>query len=202
MNQGKIGMFIAECRKKQNLTQLQLSKKLNITDRAISKWENGKGMPDVSIMLELCKELNISVNELLSGEEIKMEDYKQKTEDLLLEMAEHDEMQNKKLLAAMWSLGIISTIFYLMIIALAVTLIGEEPIRLIVVLIATVVFIITCCICVKFEVEAGYYECQKCHHRFKATYKDVMLACHAGTIRYLKCPECNKRGWDRKVMHK
>lgn len=67
MDQIKIGRFIAECRKKKNLTQMQLAEKLNITDRAISKWENGKGMPDSSIMLDLCKELQISVNELLSG---------------------------------------------------------------------------------------------------------------------------------------
>ena len=68
MDQIKIGKFIAECRKKNNLTQMQLAEKLNITDRAISKWENGKSMPDSSIMLELCNELKISVNELLSGE--------------------------------------------------------------------------------------------------------------------------------------
>lgn len=68
MNNIKIGKFIAECRKKINLTQMQLAEKLNITDRAISKWETGKCLPDVSIMSELCKELNITLNELLSGE--------------------------------------------------------------------------------------------------------------------------------------
>lgn len=68
MNQIKIGKFIAECRKNSNLTQMQLAEKLNITDRTISKWENGKAMPDSSIMLDLCKELKISVNELLNGE--------------------------------------------------------------------------------------------------------------------------------------
>ena len=78
MNQIKIGKFIAECRKKNNLTQAQLAEKLNITDRAISKWENGKAMPDSSIMLELCEILKISVNELLSGEVIKMDTYNEK----------------------------------------------------------------------------------------------------------------------------
>ena len=75
MNQEKIGRFIAECRKKNNMTQSQLAEKLNITDRAISKWENGKSMPDSSIMLDLCSELKISVNELLSGEMIGMNNY-------------------------------------------------------------------------------------------------------------------------------
>ena len=79
MNQVKIGKFIADCRKRKNLTQADLAEKLNITDRAISKWETGKGMPDSSIMLDLCKELEISVNELLSGEMIEMKDYDKKT---------------------------------------------------------------------------------------------------------------------------
>ena len=86
MDQIKIGKFIAECRKKNKLTQMQLAEKLNITDRAISKWENGKTMPDSSIMLDLCKELKINVNELLSGEVINMDNYNEKAEELLVEM--------------------------------------------------------------------------------------------------------------------
>lgn len=87
MDQIKIGKFIAECRKNKNLTQVQLAEKLDITDRAVSKWETGKSIPDASIMLDLCNELGISVNELLMGEIIeKNEDYKQKIEETLLEM--------------------------------------------------------------------------------------------------------------------
>ena len=86
MDQIKIGRFIAECRKKQNLTQMQLAEELEITDRAVSKWENGKSMPDSSIMLDLCGLLKISVNDLLNGEVVIMENYNEKTEQLLLEM--------------------------------------------------------------------------------------------------------------------
>ena len=86
MNQIKIGKFIAECRKKNNLTQMQLAEKLNITDRAISKWENGKGMPDSSIMLDLCNELKISVNELLCGELIEMNNYNEVAEEMFKEI--------------------------------------------------------------------------------------------------------------------
>ena len=82
MDQIKIGRFIAECRKKSNLTQLQLAEKLGITDKAISKWERGVAMPDTSIMLELCDILCITVNELLSGEKIDMENNNQKCEQL------------------------------------------------------------------------------------------------------------------------
>ena len=80
MDQVKIGKFIAECRKKNQLTQVQLAEKLNITDRAVSKWERGKSMPDSSIMLELCKILKISVNDLLSGEVVTMDAYNENLE--------------------------------------------------------------------------------------------------------------------------
>lgn len=95
MNQIKIGRFIAECRKKNDLTQMQLAERLGITDRAISKWENGKSMPDSSIMLDLCKELKITVNDLLCGEIASMENRNQKNEQLLLDMAKELEQKNK-----------------------------------------------------------------------------------------------------------
>jgi len=88
MNQEKIGKFIAQCRKGKQMTQAQLAEKLNVTDKAISKWETGKGMPDSSIMLELCDLLGISVNELLSGEVLSMENYKVKAEENLIELQE------------------------------------------------------------------------------------------------------------------
>lgn len=93
MNQEKIGKFIAVCRKEKGLTQLQLAEKLNITNRAVSKWETGKSCPDVSLMLELCNILGITVNELLSGERILMEDYQKKAEENLV------ELQDKKMKA-------------------------------------------------------------------------------------------------------
>ena len=91
MNQIDIGKFIAACRKERQLTQAQLAEKLNITDRAVSKWETGKSMPDASIMLELCNILGITVNELLSGERIKMEDYSKKVDENLVELKRKDE---------------------------------------------------------------------------------------------------------------
>ena len=100
MEQAKVGRFIAECRKNKNMTQAELAEKLNITDRAISKWETGKGMPDSSIMLELCNELDISVNELLSGEMIDMNNYNEIAEKTLLEMAKKEEIQNKRLMTS------------------------------------------------------------------------------------------------------
>ena len=91
MNQTEIGKFIAKCRKEKKLTQAQLAEKLNITDRAVSKWETGKSMPDSSIMLELCEILGITVNELLSGKEIDMESYEKKADENLIALKRKDE---------------------------------------------------------------------------------------------------------------
>ena len=88
MDQIKIGKLIATHRKKVNLTQMQLAEKLGITDRAVSKWETGKAMPDASIMLELCDILKITVNDLLNGEVVQMENYNRKMENKLLEMVQ------------------------------------------------------------------------------------------------------------------
>ena len=83
MKQIEVGAFITQCRKEKKLTQAQLAEKLNITDRAVSKWETGKSMPDSSIMLELCEILGITVNELLMGEREKRESYEEKGDENL-----------------------------------------------------------------------------------------------------------------------
>ncbi len=84
MNQEKIGKFILELRKEKNMTQMDLADKIGVTDRAISKWENGKGMPDLSLIQPLCKELGITINDLLSGEKIDKNDYQEKFEENVL----------------------------------------------------------------------------------------------------------------------
>lgn len=96
MNQENIGKFIAKCRKGKNLTQAQLAEKLNITDRAVSKWETGKSMPDSSIMLELCEILGITVNELLSGEKIDMENLEKKADENLIALKRNEENNIRK----------------------------------------------------------------------------------------------------------
>lgn len=97
MNQEAIGKFISACRKDKGLTQLQLAEKLNITNRAVSKWETGKSMPDSSLMLDLCAELGITVNELLSGERIPMENYQKKAEENLMELQTKKDNAQKSL---------------------------------------------------------------------------------------------------------
>ncbi len=98
MDQEKIGKFIACQRKENGYTQAALAERLGITDRAVSKWERGKSMPDPSIMLDLCGLLKISVNELLTGERLTMEDYREQAERNLMELTKQEEANNARLL--------------------------------------------------------------------------------------------------------
>ena len=202
MDQIKIGKFIAECRKNANLTQMQLSEKLGITDMAISKWERGISMPDTSIMLELCDILGISVNELLSGEKIQMENNDQKNEQLLLEMAKELEKKNKTIWNAMWTIMTVSIIGLLGGLALVAYFIPEGPWMLVAILSLCVVFLIPCFYALKLEVSVGAYKCKNCGYEIVPTYKQALNAMHRGTTRYLKCPNCNKRTWCKKVLKK
>ena len=202
MNQIKIGRFIAECRKKANLTQIQLAEKLGITDKAISKWERGVAMPDTSIMLNLCDILGISVNELLNGEKIYMENSNQKNEQLLLDMAKELEKKNKVIWNSMWAIMIVSVTALLAGIFAVRFLIAEGVWQLVAVLGLCVVFLIPCFYALKLEVSVGAYKCKNCGHEIVPTYKQALNAMHMGTTRYLKCPECNKRTWCKKVLKK
>ena len=200
MDQVKIGRFIAERRKRVNLTQAQLAEKLNITDKAISKWERGRAMPDVSIMLELCGILEISVNELLNGEEISMENNNEKNEQLLLQMAKEVEQKNKTIWTTMWVIIGVSVAALLGGLAACAYLIPEGPWQVVGILALTIVFMIPCFYALKLEVSVGAYKCKNCGHEIVPTYTQALNAMHMGTSRYLKCPECGKRTWCKKVL--
>lgn len=198
----KIGKFIADCRKDKKITQEELAEKLYITDRAVSKWERGLSLPDADKMLDLCEILDINVNELLIGEKIDMKDSEKKTEELLLELARQEELKNKQLMTNMWILLITDAIFYVSLIILACVTLKEGPILGTIICIASVIAISVAFYSLKLELDAGYYECKKCHHRHVPSYSQVLLAPHLSTTRYLKCPKCGKRSWSKKVMSK
>ena len=202
MNQIKIGEFISAQRKKKNLTQAALAEKLGITDRAVSKWERGKGLPDVSLMLDLCEIFGITVNELLSGEEISMENSNQKNEQLLLDMAKELEQKNKTIWSSMWAIMIVSMTALFAGIMISAFLIPEGVWQLVTILGICIVFLVPCFYALKLEVSVGAYKCQNCGYEIVPTYKEVMMAMHRGFTRYLKCPKCNKRTWCKKVLKK
>ena len=112
MNQEKIGKFIANLRKEKNMTQQELAKKLGVTDRAISKWENGRGLPDYSLLQDLCDVLSISINELFSGEKISKEDYETKAEENMSKLINDNYSEKKKI---NWIIAISVAVVYLSI---------------------------------------------------------------------------------------
>ena len=202
MDQIKIGKFIAACRKKVNLTQRQLAEKLGITDRAVSKLETGKTMPDSSVMLELCQILNISVNDLLTGEVVTMDHYNKELENNLLEMVRQKEEADKRLLT-MEIVTVISCLIPLLaavIIALIVPM--AETSAAIIVLVSLLPLLIATPFALRIEQTAGYYECAECGHRYVPAYKSVFWAMHLGRTRYMRCPKCGRCSWHKKVLRK
>ena len=200
MDQKKIGKFIATCRKERGFTQAALAEMFGITDRAVSKWETGKSMPDASIMLELCEVLEISVNELLSGERLDTDQYKAMAEEHLLEMHRKEEATNKKLLSLEVIIGYVCSItFFIMIFAasFAVTVTGW---RIILIVAGAVIFAIGMTACLKLEHDAGYYECPECGTRYVPSMKVVVFAPHLGRNRKMKCPYCGNRAYHKKVL--
>ena len=198
----KIGKFIADCRKKKNLTQMQLAEELNITDRAISKWECGRALPDSSIMLQLCELLEISVNELLTGEKLEMEKYNKQVELNLIEMVKQKEASDKRLLNMEIVLGVSGTILFLAAILCAAFLDLQIWARIVIIVSAFILFLLMCFFLIRIEQVTGYYECKHCHHRYVPTYMQANMAMHFGRTRYMKCPNCGKKSWQKKVLSK
>ena len=202
MDQTKIGKFIAACRKEQGMTQAVLAEKLGISDRAVSKWETGKSLPDSGIMLELCALLKINVNELLSGEKIMAEVYDKRAEENLLAMKRQVEEKNRQLLRTEYliSFPTIAAGLFLCFVASFVEM--PEWMRIALIAVALVIVLAIAFIAIGIEQKAGYYECQKCRHRHVPTYWQTNLAMHMGRTRYMKCPECGKYSWQKKVLGK
>ncbi len=202
MDQIKIGKFIAERRKLKSLTQAQLAEKLNITDRAVSKWENGRSLPDSAIMLELCEILDITVNDLLCGEVVEMEKYDKEMEKNLLEMAREKEKSDKQLLMVEIVMGFVSIGIMLGLCLFAAYAPMEEWLRIVLIIIGFIPVLVLTPFMLRIEQTAGYYECKKCGNRYVPKYGQVFMSMHRGRTRYMKCPKCNEKSWQKKVISK
>ena len=202
MDQMKIGRFIATCRKGKGITQSVLAEKMGVSDRAVSKWETGKNMPDSGSMLELCEILGVSVNELLTGEKMSnMEDYKKEAEKHLIELNAEKEQHAKNLLRLR------PVIAFLGIAAFCVQLLASvyapNSVWTIILFISAIVELIVAVACSSLIAsKAGFYECENCHERYIPHIMTCFFAPHRGLSKYLKCPYCGKRTWNRKRLTK
>ena len=197
MDYHKIGNLILIERKEKKLTQAKLAEKIFVSEKTISKWENGNGFPDTTLLLKLCDIFNLSLNELLSGERNKKQD-----DQLLLDMAKEIEQKNKTIWNSMWVIMVVSIVALLGGIFVSALLIPEGVWQLVSILALCIIFLIPCFYALKLEVCVGTYKCKKCGEHIVPTYKEVLNAMHMGTTRYLKCPKCNRRTWCKKVLKK
>ena len=202
MDQIKIGKFIASCRKEEGMTQAFLAEKLGISDRAVSKWETGKSLPDSGIMLNLCELLKINVNELLSGERIVVEIYDKRAEENLLAMKREIEEKNRQMLKMEYAFAFPTIVAGLVMVLVASLVEMSLWLRIILIASALVMIVAISFVAVAIEQKAGYYECQKCHDRHVPTYWQANLAPHIGRTRYMKCPACGKWSYQKKVLSK
>ena len=202
MDQIKIGKFIQERRKEKRLTQSELAEKLDVTDRAVSKWENGNCIPDASNIQELCMILNITINDLFSGCVVDMRDNEKKLEENLLEMIKIKEKRDKELLILEIFIGVIVSIIMFLCIMIASFVQMEDWTRIVLIVFGIIPFAIGISYAIRIEQIAGYYECSNCNYKYIPTYKSVLFSMHVNRTRKMKCPNCNKKSWHKKVISK
>jgi transcriptional regulator with XRE-family HTH domain len=201
MDQIKIGEFIAERRLAAGLTQAELAARLHVTDRAISKWENGRGLPDVSLMPALCESLGICLDELFCGEALPQTASEQR-EALLLELAEQKIAADKQLLRLEILIGCLGVFVVLSFTLISGLLTMPTWARITLILLGALGASVSVAVALQIEQQAGYYECKRCHHRYVPTYNQVLWAAHMGRSRHMRCPACHQRSWHKKVLKK
>lgn len=203
MEQVVIGNFIASERKRKGYTQRQLADILEISDKTVSKWECGNGFPEVSLLLPLCNELDITVNELLSGERVSKEDYQRKAEANMVSMIKEREENKKKAILTIIT-GVISTVAFLTIIMVVCvyTEVIALPVKVLLVCIACGIFVPGLIVAMEGERTVGYYRCKACGKLFVPTFGEYTFGMHMLATRHLKCPKCGRRTWCKKVLSK
>ena len=201
MDQIKIGKFIADERKRKGYTQKQLSEKLEISDKTISKWERGNGFPEVSLLLPLCNELEITVNELLSGERVSEEDYRKKAEENMVNLVREAQESKKKIILSGMVVGL-TIIAAVPLVMMSGLLVMETWMRILLIVIGLVIIAGGVAIACIIDREAGAFECPKCNNRFVPDMKSYVMGPHTITKRKLVCPHCGAHKYCKKVLTK
>lgn len=191
MDQIKIGKFIAETRKKKNKTQRQLADALSISDKTVSKWECGKGLPDISLMMPLCEILQITVNDLLTGERVSEDDYQKKAEENMMNLMKENE-ENKKQMILSVICGVITIIAVCALVVIAAYIQMPTIARIAVIISAFLTAAIGIGAAAVLEIKAGYFECPHCKALFVPTTSEYVKGAHTLTKRRLTCHECGK----------
>lgn len=196
MDQKRIGAFISERRRAQNLTQRQLADILSISDKTVSKWECGNGMPEVGLMLPLCKTLGIHVNELLSGECLNELRYCEKAEDNILDLLKDRTSAKTKVIVTAISVAL-TVVSALTLILIAAFITMPVWTRFLLIGIVAAIVIADVALVVLIHVNTEIFECAACGEKFVPTLSEYIMGLQAMNHRRLKCPHCGKKCWNR-----
>ena len=199
----KIGKFIQSCRKAKKMTQVQLAMRICVSEKTISKWECGNGFPDASLILPLCQALDITANELLSGKKLtNTQEYKELAENNLINLKNNQENTAKFLLTLEIVLGIFSIMLFLSFVLISSLINLPDIGQIAIIIVGLILALFGIHFCIVIEKDAGFYECKHCRHKYTPTLKQIYLSRHIGRTRYMKCPKCHKKTWQRKTINK
>ena len=199
MDQLLTGKFIAQMRKEQGLTQRDLAEKLLISDKTVSKWECGNGLPEVSLMMPLCELLGITVNELLSGKRIATSDYQKNAEKNIMDLMKEKQEAKFRLIieVVVIALTLLSGCALLLVSGLASI---ETGIRIALIVVALVVMFGGIFVAAALEMRQAVFECKHCKKRFIPTKVAYIMGMHTIMKRHLRCPHCNKKSWCKRCL--
>ncbi len=197
MDHKKIGAFIAQERKAKNLTQEQFAEKIFVSAKTVSKWENGRGLPDTYLLSPICEIFGITLNELLSGERLEGEHYKEKAEDHITDLLAERRTNGQKIV---FSVICFFVCFSVTLLCICLTQCLEMPVWLQACLIVygVAVLIFGLCVAIYYDIKVGSFECKKCGKKFTPSATAYILSPHTVTTRLLKCPHCGKRSFCKK----
>ena len=199
MDQKKTGAFIAQMRKEKGLTQAELADLLLISDKTVSKWETGKGLPEVSLMLPLCETLGISVNELLTGAKLSPAEYQKNAEANIVKLVgEKSETKFRLIVEVLVIFSTILTGAFLM--ALTEYLPISSGWKIAIICVSIFIMVMGILIAALLEMRKAVFQCTKCKKRFIPTKGAYIMGIHTVTTRHLKCPHCGVRNWCKRVL--
>ena len=196
MEPTRISRFIAERRKALGLTQRQLAEQLSVSDKAVSKWETGRGLPDVLLMPPLCAALGITVNDLLSGERVGEGDYRKKAEENMMELMRENAENRQRLLQSI-ACGGVTVVAVCALVALAAFLPLPAFARVALLLLAMATAVVGIWAAATLDARAGWFECPHCKELFAPAMADYVKGRHTFTRRRLTCPHCGQTGMCR-----
>lgn len=195
MELNKTGKFIALIRKEKGLTQRELAEKLNLSEKTISKWERGVGFPDISLILPLCKCLEIDANELMTGERLQDKQYRINAENNLLKLMDKTSPKLKYTISTISA--IVTILITLGLILLAGFVIEEVWIKILVCVMSVLLVVSNIALILLVAVNTEVYECCHCGEKFVPTMREYLMGANTMKKRYLRCPYCHKKGWNK-----